>query len=117
MRSDLETVPSHRSEILSHDINRLLQHLHDIDQTRGLENRDLADNVNAIRDELRDLADYLRGREPERPPPVPQKDQSVGRSSGGSIGPLGPRDMPATDEPILLTPPPVRVSPPTSISS
>lgn len=114
MRSDLDTVPSHRSEILSHDINRLLQHLHDLDQTRGLENRDLADNVHAIRDELRDLADYLRGRQSERPPPVPQKDQSVGRSSGGSIGDRG---MLGADEPILLTPPPVRVPSPSSVSS
>jgi hypothetical protein len=99
---------------LSHDINRLLQHLHDLDQTRGLESRELADNVHAIRDELRDLADHLRGREPEHPPPVPQKDQSVGRSS--MAPPQSPRDMRA-DEPMLLTPPPVRVPSPSSVSS
>ncbi|KAH9963938.1 hypothetical protein BJV74DRAFT_890397 [Russula compacta] len=109
MRSDLD---SHRSEVISHDINRLLQHLHDLDQTRGLENRDLADNMHVIRDELRDLSDFLEAANQNNHLRLCRK--KIGRSSGGSIG---HRDMAIADEPILLTPPPVRVPSPSSIPS
>jgi hypothetical protein len=114
IRSNLDTIPSDdgRSEILTHDINRLLQHLHDLDQVRGEENQELAGNVRAIRDELYDLSDFLR-----RAQPVHQ-DQSVGSSVPISEQPAGPRAMPVSTRPISLTPPPpLRVPSPSSMSS
>lgn len=102
---------------MTHDINRLLQHIHDLDNNRGEENRDIADNVRRIRDELFDLSDFLRQR--DVPPPVPHKDRSVGGSS--VISPVvGPRAMPGVPPhlvPIPLTPPPFRVPSPSSFVS
>jgi hypothetical protein len=116
VRSLLDTIPSEdgRSEILTHDINRLLQYLHDLDQVRGQENHEIADNVRAIRDELYDLSDHLR-RVPE-----PRQDRSVGGSSMVALDrpvPSGPRDVPVSPRPITLTPPPFRVPSPSSIMS
>lgn len=122
----LETESSEESNVLSRDINRLIQHIHDLDQHRGEENHDLADNVRRIRDELYDLSDFLRQREtPEAPPPVPHKDR-FDRSVGGSSiisQVIGPRAMPGMPPhlvpphlvPIPLTPPPVRIPSPSSI--
>lgn len=107
---------------MNRDIDRLLQHIHDLDHNRGEENRDIADNVRRIRDELYDLSDFLRQR--DAPPPVPQKDrkdQSVGGSSVMSVG--GPRSMPTLPPvpahmvPIPLTPPPIRIPSPSSFTS
>jgi hypothetical protein len=80
LRSDLDTVSS-VSEPLSRGISRVLERLNDLDRARGMENRDLADNVRSVRDELANLADFLHGR----PPPVPKKDSSLPRS-GSSLG-------------------------------
>ena len=87
--SNLETVatdaPSH---ILTHDVNRLLQYLHDVNEARGAENKDLADNIQDIKGTLEDLEALLRDRMfPERPPPVPHKDIAVGGSIISSRSP------------------------------
>ena len=73
----LDTVPSDagRSEILTHDINRLLQYLHDLDQISGQETHEIMDTVRAIRDELYDLSDHLRWSS------KPHLDRSVGEST------------------------------------
>lgn len=122
VHSVIETISSEESDVLARDINRILQHIHDMDQHRGEENRDLAENVRRIRDELYDLSDFLRQREgPEMPPPVPRKDRfdrSVGGSSAMSSYVIGPRAMPAASPhlvPIPLTPPPMRIPSPSSI--
>ncbi|KAH7337671.1 hypothetical protein B0J17DRAFT_433910 [Rhizoctonia solani] len=60
--------PSH---IISHDVNRLLQYLHEVDTVREGESRDLADNLRRIEEELFDLSAFLRQRRPS-PPPAPQ---------------------------------------------
>ena len=88
MGSVLDTVPSEAgsSEILTHDINRLFQCLHNLDQLRGQEGHEIGVNVRAIRDELYDLLNYLR-RHPE-----PYLERCTGRSSAG--WPAGPQDLP-----------------------
>ncbi|OCB90400.1 hypothetical protein A7U60_g2411 [Sanghuangporus baumii] len=70
--SDILEVP--REEILTHDVNRLLRYLHDLDQIRGGETQDIKDHLGRIEDELRDLADFLRK------PAATLKDTSVGSS-------------------------------------
>jgi hypothetical protein len=102
----LDTVPSDagRSEILTHDINRLLQYLHDLDQIRGQETHEIADTVRAIRDELYDLSDHLRR------PDEPHLDRSVGESTAIPV-----QQPVVAPRPILLTPPPFRVPSPGSL--
>jgi hypothetical protein len=102
----LDTVPSDtgRSEILTHDINRLLNYIHDLDQMRGQETHEIADNVRAIRDELYDLSDHLL-----RPPEPPHLDRSVGKSTPIPIEP-----PPVALRPGSLTPPPFRAHSPSS---
>ncbi|KAG6890494.1 hypothetical protein C0992_000986 [Termitomyces sp. T32_za158] len=63
-----ESVPTERD--LSRDIDRIADDLRQYDIARGVENRELADNVQALRDELRDLSDYLHRSPPHPPPPV-----------------------------------------------
>ncbi|KII91823.1 hypothetical protein PLICRDRAFT_38680 [Plicaturopsis crispa FD-325 SS-3] len=147
VHSALETVVSEeaRSELVTREITRILETLHEMDQRRGNENRDLAGTVQDIRDELYDLSDYLR-----RPPPVPKKDRSVGGSVVGSVvdgsdrgsivegsiaeepvreepveerevppqRPAGPRELRVQPHlvPIPLTPPPFRVPSPSPSS-
>ena len=102
----LDTVPSDadRSEMLTHDINRLLQDLHDLDQIRGQETHEIADTVRAIRDELYDLSDHSRR------PSEPHLDRSVGESTAIPV-----QQPVVAPRPILLTPPPFRVPSPGSL--
>jgi hypothetical protein len=102
IRSTLETVPSEgpSGPSLTDEVERVLDYLREIDDARGDENRALAENIEAIRDELGGLSDFLRARLPvtfiERPPPVPQKDH-LDRSIGPSIvspAPAGPKEAP-----------------------
>lgn len=75
IHSDLETEPSLDREeitgvvppgqIVTHDINRLLQYLHEADQIRGGDNLDLAEQMQRIEDELDDLFDFVRSQEDE----------------------------------------------------
>ena len=69
----LRTIPSvsTRTETdFGRDLERLADDLRAYDQTRGLENQELGDNIQALRDELRDLAAFLT-RSPPRPPSPP----------------------------------------------
>ena len=102
----LDTVPSDagRSEILTHDINRLLQYLHDLDHIRGQETHEIADTVRAIRDELYDLSDHIRR------PSEPHLDRSVGESTAIPV-----QQPVVAPRPIFLTPPPFRVPSPGSL--
>lgn len=75
IHSDLETEPSLDREeitgvvppgqIVTHDINRLLQYLHEVDQIRGGDNLDLAEQMQHIEDELDGLFDFVRSQEDE----------------------------------------------------
>jgi len=75
IHSDLETEPSLDREevtgvvppgqIVTHDINRLLQYLHEVDQIRGGDNLDLAEQMQRVDDELNDLFDFVRSQEDE----------------------------------------------------
>ncbi|KAF9530522.1 hypothetical protein CPB83DRAFT_165178 [Crepidotus variabilis] len=51
------------------DFDRLVDEVRTYDHARGLEHQDLADNVKALRDEIRGLADYL-GRTPSPRTPL-----------------------------------------------
>jgi hypothetical protein len=63
----LETIPSEVGEQpISRDIERLMEHLDELDRVRSDEARDLASDVREIRDELYALSDYLRTREVDR---------------------------------------------------
>ncbi len=116
IHSDLDTVPSEPPEpipstspsnILTHDINRLLQYLHVIDQARGEENQDLRDNVREIRGLLGDLLDEVRQRGDVPPPPL-HMEQAVG---GNSIILSTPRSMPVEPQEPPATPKPVKALP------
>ena len=75
IHSDLETEPSldreeitgvvPPGEIVTHDINRLLQYLHEVDQIRGGDNLDLAEQMQRIEDELNGLFDFVGSQEDE----------------------------------------------------
>ncbi|KAG9313810.1 hypothetical protein JVU11DRAFT_6171 [Chiua virens] len=138
IHSELETEPTHthteRTEVITHEIDRLLHHIQQLDTFRGQENHEMSENIRAIRDELYDLSEYVRTHlvTTERvvvapapvPPVVPRRDQSVtaitatsehrDRSVGARSdvseprpSPLGPRMRPGLI-PIPLSPPPVR---------
>lgn len=144
IHSELETEPTHthteRTEVITHEIDRLLHHLHELDRFRGQETNEISENVRIIRDELYNLSEYVRthlvategavvAEEPE-PPAVPHMDQSVGTISDRrdrSVGamsvisetrpaPAGPRSRLGL-VPIPLTPPPVRSPSLSSMSS
>ncbi|EGO01064.1 hypothetical protein SERLA73DRAFT_151625 [Serpula lacrymans var. lacrymans S7.3] len=99
IHSDLDTIPTQpRSEILTHDINRLLQHIHELDQIRGQESQEISENVRAIRSELYELSNYLHQHEvSEVPPPVPHKDHIS--SSSPSPGPSLSRSSSSPTQP------------------
>jgi hypothetical protein len=62
-QSSLRTVPSESTiteRDLGRDIDRLADELRTYDQARGMETQDVIDNVRALRQELRDLADFLQ---------------------------------------------------------
>jgi len=82
IHTDIETEPSIAPEetagvippetIVTHDINRLLDYLHDVDQMRAGDNYDLAEHLARIEDGLVDLGDYIRQQAARRPPPRPR---------------------------------------------
>ena len=98
--SELETVPTptrtERTEVITHEIDRLLHHIHELDHVRSQESHEISENVRIIRDELYDLSEYVRTHlvetervvvtEPERPEPpaVSHTDQSVATFSAVS---------------------------------
>ncbi|KAI9060094.1 hypothetical protein FKP32DRAFT_1595832 [Trametes sanguinea] len=125
--TNLDTVASDApSHILTHDVNRLLQFLNDANEARGAENREMADNIQDIKHTLEDLEDLLRQRlVPDIPPPVPHKDISVGGSSVISSDrisrseratPVVPRQGPRVVRAISLSPPPIRLPSPDTLS-
>ncbi|KAI0672290.1 hypothetical protein C8Q78DRAFT_1188212 [Trametes maxima] len=137
--SNIETIASDApSHILTHDVNRLLQYLNDVNGARGEESREMADNIQDIKNTLEDLDGLLRQRlVPDVPPPVPRKDMSVGGSSVISSDrmsrserstPVGPREVireiprgrpregPRIVRAISLSPPPIRLPSPDSLS-
>ncbi|EMD36982.1 hypothetical protein CERSUDRAFT_95250 [Gelatoporia subvermispora B] len=129
--SQLDTIPSDApSHIITHDVNRLLQYLHEMNGVRGEELRDISDNLQSVLDAVNDLADDIRQRPrevPDIPPPVPQKDRSVGDSSIMSSRrstAAGPRELvepirlqvPAVPRAISLSPPPSRLYSPDTLS-
>jgi hypothetical protein len=124
IHSVIETVPSEVSEEPANTIDDVLNLLRDLDDLRGGENQALADGIQAIRNELGTLSDYVRQ---EKPPPVPVKDERVVRNervarSVGSSRDVVDRAGPSPVEPRLiaipLTPPPMwsRPSSPSSLS-
>ncbi|KAK2460787.1 hypothetical protein APHAL10511_007257 [Amanita phalloides] len=60
-----ESLPTPRD--IARDIDRLAEDLRHYDDARGRENKEVADNVKALRDELQDLSHFLRQQSP--PPP------------------------------------------------
>ena len=71
--STLSTVASDApSHILTHDVNRLLQYLNDVNEARGAENKEMADNIQDIKATLEELEALLRERTFQEPVQVPQ---------------------------------------------
>ncbi|QRV78922.1 proteophosphoglycan 5 [Ceratobasidium sp. AG-Ba] len=60
--------PSH---IISHDVNQLLQYLHDVGTVRDGKTRDMTDHLRRMEEELFDLSVFLRQRRPT--PPIQPK--------------------------------------------
>ncbi|KAI6145311.1 hypothetical protein BKA82DRAFT_4312648 [Pisolithus tinctorius] len=119
IHSTLETVPDViETETVTHDIERILEQIRELDHFRSEETHDIAENVRTIRDELRALSEFLRTRQasteriivcerPPQPPPVVHRDRSVGGSSIISeprVAPAGPRERLGLI-PIDVTPP------------
>ncbi|KAG5645171.1 hypothetical protein DXG03_006795 [Asterophora parasitica] len=69
-----ESLPTERD--LSRDIDRIADDLRRYDDARGDEHQELADNVRALRSELRDLSEYLHRTPPPPPPPPPPQVQA-----------------------------------------
>lgn len=124
--SQLETVPSIRSdltgpppgEIITHDVNRLLQYLHEVDSVRNGQNVDMAKHLDRIELSLRNLAVSLKEK-CDKPPPVPTKDISIGRSTRTPTPVPPPEPSPTASAPGLsvrsLSPPPERLPSPSSL--
>lgn len=98
-QSSLRTIPSITTiteRDLGREIDRIADEIRTYDQARGLENQDIADNVKALRDELRDLAQFLQNSPSlsspvvvTLPPPVSEETprrgvQLTDRPVGGS---------------------------------
>ncbi|KAG8749504.1 hypothetical protein FRC14_001307 [Serendipita sp. 396] len=79
-RDDLSTVPSEEEqalatasapmEIITHDVNRLLEYLDGVDRQRVAEHDDVKDQLDRVEDELKKLADFVR-KEAAKSPPRP----------------------------------------------
>ncbi|KAG6836459.1 hypothetical protein H0H93_007787 [Arthromyces matolae] len=84
LKSSLRTQTSESTATerdLPRDINRIAGDLRPSDVARGNENRELAESVRALRNELRNLSDYLH-RSPHPRAPEPEfVDEGVGRST------------------------------------
>ncbi|KAJ7747892.1 hypothetical protein DFH07DRAFT_942325 [Mycena maculata] len=104
MRSVLETVPSYRAPS-THGVT--LEHLADelrrLADLRGEENHDIADNVRALRNELRDLANFL-----QRP---------ASRAAAAAAIPLPPSPVPPMPSPAQASPTIRLLEPPMSYVS
>lgn len=101
---------------IAEDIDRLADELRRYDDARGQENRELADNVKALRDQLHDLSDFLH-RTPspvqvqrvEAAPAVhPEASQRIDVRVGGSsvmssVRPSGPRELVVPASPQMTT--------------
>lgn len=132
IHTELETEATHtqteRTEVITHEIDRLLQHIHELDRFRGQETHEISENVRIIRDELYDLSEYIRTHlveterverivVAERPesPSVPHRDQSVGvitdhrDQSVGAITTL--RDQSVSARSVVSEPRPTPVGP------
>ncbi|KAI5118912.1 hypothetical protein M0805_004688 [Coniferiporia weirii] len=81
-----DVIEQPREEILTHDVNRLLRYLHDLDQIRGGETQDMREQLQRIEEELRGLADYLHKSEaPKKEERVVSSIRPSGRRSAGPI--------------------------------
>ncbi|KAG8804649.1 hypothetical protein FRC17_005916 [Serendipita sp. 399] len=92
-RDDLSTVPSEEEqalatasapmEIITHDVNRLLEYLDGVDRQRVAEHEDVKDQLDRVEDELKKLADFVRKeaekspRQAIRSPPLPEPTEDV----------------------------------------
>ena len=113
--SDLAGPPP--GEILTHDVNRLLQYLHEVDAARNEQNLDMASHLERIEAMLRNLAVSLKEKS-DRPPPVPTKDVSIGRSTvTRTPTPIPPQGSTrgAVASVRSLSPPPERLPSPSSL--
>lgn len=106
--SALETVPSEApSTILTHDVNRLLQYLNEIDTQRGAENREIARDIEEIRHLLEELRDNQQDipmpfPSPAPPPFLPPQQQPLPQQQQ----PLPPQQQPLPPQQQPLPPPP-----------
>ena len=104
-------------EILSHDVNRLLQYLHEVDAARNEQSLDMASHLERIETLLHNLAASLKEKG-DKPPPVPTKDVSVGRSTvTRTPTPIPPQVFAsgAAASVRSLSPPPERLPSPSSL--
>jgi hypothetical protein len=115
------TISEPPGQIITHDVNRLLQYLHEITAQRDQQHGELTEHIRAIEDELLDLSDYLRLREDFAPasPSIPVVDEGIASvSQSARATPLGPRAP--SSQPQLTTislPPGRRIPSPSSVSS
>jgi len=92
-QSSLRTLPSSISALTQRDPGRDIDGLADVvrtyDQNRGLDHHELVDYVTALRDELRDLTDYLRRTPSPRTPMAvhrtPPRIQLVDQPAGDNV--------------------------------
>ncbi|KAK7678727.1 hypothetical protein QCA50_018309 [Cerrena zonata] len=141
IRDSLLTVPSEQSRspgpshILTHDVNVLLRHLHELEETRGPQIQEILENVRTIRDNVIELMEERQSREvivehiervrevEDLPPPVPMKDSAAGGDSeissvrSAASRRIAPSPLPRSAQrpsttprliPIPVTPPPMR---------
>ena len=117
---ETEHTRTQTEQTITHDIDRLLHHIQEIDRFRGQEIQEISENVRAIRDELYDLSEYVRTRlVGERPPPAPaiRIETAVGSSVHSSPRAPKPEIQRPESHYIELSPPRTRPPSPSSIGS
>jgi len=107
-RDDLSTIPSEDEEalaaapapmeIISHDVNRLVQYLDGVDRQRIAEHADVKDQLDRVEDELKRLGEFVRSA--ARPPSPAETVQDLPEPTEDVIMHHAPR--PAV---VLLDPP------------
>ena len=86
---EMELMHTHTeyTEVIIHEIDWLLHHIHELDYFKGQENHEISKNIWIIWDELYDLSEYVCTclvatervvvTEQQEPPAVPHRDHSI----------------------------------------
>lgn len=115
-RDDLSTVPSEEEEamavasapmeIITHDVNRLLEYLDGVDRQRVAEHDDVKNQLDRLEDGLKRLADFVKEEADKPPVKIPSSPSTVYTQPMHWVA----ADLPEpTDDVVMHAPPPPAV--------